>query len=115
MLSNMLNKLMDERILKCNLPSTAETTVRKASTGETVLTMIHYIHQRRTNTIDIIEDEIPLYDIDVDLYHPETISVIRVASLRMGLNAVLNLNKIRVHRISNLNNLSNLSFCEIIL
>ncbi|MBF9017582.1 MULTISPECIES: alpha-amylase family protein [unclassified Oceanispirochaeta] len=75
MFSFILEKLMDTRLLKTNLPTTAETTVRKASTGETVLTMIHYIHQRRTNTIDIIEDEIPLYDIDVDLYHPETISV----------------------------------------
>lgn len=74
--SHMLEKLMDVKILKSNLPSTAETTVRKSATGETVLTLIHYIHQRRTSTIDIIEDEIPLYDIDIDLLHSKTSSVI---------------------------------------
>jgi len=75
MLSYILETLMDSRLLKTNLPTTAETTIRKAVTGETVVTAIHYVHQRRTSTIDIIEDEIPLFDIEIDVQHSAAVSV----------------------------------------
>lgn len=75
MLSHVLERFVSEKLLKTNLPSTAETTMRKAPTGETVLTLIHYIPQRRTPAIDIVEDEIPLFDTEIDLLAPGASSV----------------------------------------
>ena len=60
-----LDLLMSKKIIVSDLPSTAEVTLRQSpvENGQVVLTVIHYVPQRRTDTIDIIEDVIPLYDI----------------------------------------------------
>ena len=54
------------KLVESNLPSTAEVTLRRSRIEDAplVLTVMHYIPQRRTQQIDIIEDTIPLYDID---------------------------------------------------
>lgn len=61
-----LSLLLDNKKVQSNLPSTAEVTLRTSSVDSetSVLTIMHYIPQRRTRTIDIIEDEIPLHDIE---------------------------------------------------
>jgi len=64
-----LSLLLDKKKVQSNLPSTAEVTLRTSSIDPktSVLTIMHYIPQRRTSTIDIIEDEIPLYNIEFSI------------------------------------------------
>jgi hypothetical protein len=60
-----LQLLLDKgKMVKSNLPSTAEVTVRKSAIEETgiIMSVMHYIPQRRTAGIDIVEDTIPLYN-----------------------------------------------------
>jgi len=69
MLRNTLHHLMDKPIVKHNGPSTLIVTVNEQQTSDTssrlVVHLLHYIPIRRTETIDIIEDVIPLFNLDL--------------------------------------------------
>jgi hypothetical protein len=59
-----LDLLLDEgQSVRSDLPSTAEVTLRRPAEDpdSLVLAVMHYIPQRRTEGIDIVEDTIPLY------------------------------------------------------
>lgn len=64
-----LSLLLDKKKVQSNLPSTAEVTLRTSSIDPltSVLTIMHYVPQRRTSTIDIIEDIIPLHNIEFSI------------------------------------------------
>ncbi len=62
-----LKKLLGEKILESNLPSTAEVTYRENSLGQKVVSVLNYIPQRRTDSIDIIEESIKLTDINMSI------------------------------------------------
>ncbi|HMA99468.1 MAG TPA: beta-galactosidase trimerization domain-containing protein, partial [Spirochaetota bacterium] len=71
-----LSRLLPEKLLESNLPSTAETALRRLPDKSLSLGILHYIHQRRTPTIDIIEEVIPLYNREIILKiskKPETV------------------------------------------
>ena len=51
-------------VVKGNLPSTAEVTLRELN-GETVLHLLSYNPAKRCHTIETLEDVIPLYDVEV--------------------------------------------------
>ncbi len=53
-------------LIKSNLPDTAELTVRRRD-KRMVLHLLHYIPQRKSRELDIIESVIPLYDRKVAL------------------------------------------------
>jgi hypothetical protein len=62
-----LHLLLDKgKMVRSNLPSTAEVTVRKSAINEKgiVITVMNYIPQRRTAGIDIVEDMIPLHTVE---------------------------------------------------
>lgn len=65
---NALSMLLEEPILRHNGPSTVLSTVNEQSDlGRYVIHFLHYIPERRGKSIDIIEDVIPLYNLEVSL------------------------------------------------
>lgn len=66
----LIDRLLPDPLLKVGAPSTAEATVlRQEADGETrdVVHLLHYIPQRRTPNLDLVEDVIPLFDVEVAL------------------------------------------------
>ncbi|OMF30758.1 beta-galactosidase [Paenibacillus sp. FSL H8-0548] len=60
---NALNMLLPDPLLKHNGPSTLLATVNEqAAENRQVVHLLHYIPERRSKTMDIIEDVIPLHD-----------------------------------------------------
>ncbi|MEM2960505.1 MAG: hypothetical protein QXU67_02750, partial [Candidatus Bathyarchaeia archaeon] len=62
---NAINNLMPDPILRHNLPSTAEVTVRRQG-GRHIVHILHYVPQRRAD-IDIVEDALPLIDVNIGI------------------------------------------------
>lgn len=66
LLRNALTRLLPEPLLRHNLPSTAEITVRRQ--GErSIVHVLHYVAQRRAEQMDIVEEVIPLHAVRVGL------------------------------------------------
>lgn len=63
---NSINYLLPEPILKHNLPSTAEVVVRRCR-GNYIVHILHYVPQRRAEGIDIVEDVLPINDVNIAL------------------------------------------------
>lgn len=64
--SALIDLLLPDPVLKVSAPSTAEVTLLRQSAGgeERLLAhLLHYVPQRRTPGLDIVEDILPLYDI----------------------------------------------------
>ncbi len=59
-----LDLLLPKRLVSSNLPSTAEVTLLRQDKCY-VLHILHYIPERRTPSLDIIEDIIPLYNVEL--------------------------------------------------
>lgn len=67
-LANCLKRLLPHALAgDNNLPSTALLTVRHSKDGNLLVHLLHYIHQRRGNTLDIIEDVLPLVDVQLSI------------------------------------------------
>ncbi|NOU96784.1 beta-galactosidase [Paenibacillus sp. LMG 31456] len=65
---NALNMLLPEPVLKHNGPSTILATLNEQSAeNRWVVHLLHYIPERRSADIDIIEDVIPVYEIKVSV------------------------------------------------
>jgi hypothetical protein len=62
-LANCLARLLPRpRIGANNLPSTAIVTVRRRQ-PDLLVHVLHYVHQRRGQALDVIEDVLPLHDV----------------------------------------------------
>lgn len=76
---NALEMLLPEPILQHNGPSTLLTTINNQNDqNRYVIHMLHYIPERRCKNIDIIEDIIPLYNIEVSVNIDKSIKEIRL-------------------------------------
>jgi hypothetical protein len=65
---NCLSRLLPRPLVKTDAPSTADVTVtRQPAEGRAIVHILHYIPERRSETIDTIEDVIPLHDVTVQL------------------------------------------------
>ncbi len=65
---NCLARLLPRPLVKTDAPSTADVTVtRQPDLRRTIVHVLHYIPERRSDTIDTIEDVIPLHDVTVQL------------------------------------------------
>lgn len=65
---NCIDLLLDTPLVIGNLPSTARVTVNLQELSEskrTVVHILHYIPERRCKSIDIIEDVIPIYNVNL--------------------------------------------------
>jgi len=66
-IGNCLARLLPApRVGENNLPSTAVVTVRQQAES-LVLHLLHYVHQRRGRSLDIIEDVLPLHDVEISV------------------------------------------------
>jgi hypothetical protein len=66
-IANCLARLLPTpRVVRHNLPSTAIITVRQQR-HDLIVHLLHYVHQRRGKTLDIIEDVIPLHDAELSI------------------------------------------------
>lgn len=57
-----LRRLLEERLIESDLPSTAEVTLRRNGADQYVLTILSYIPQRRSENLDIVEEPVPLFN-----------------------------------------------------
>ncbi|MGI6201651.1 MAG: beta-galactosidase trimerization domain-containing protein [Christensenellales bacterium] len=65
---NALNLLLPARVIRHDGPSTLRVTVnRQQAQRRDVIHLLHYVPERRTQTIDIIEESIPLADLTFTL------------------------------------------------
>ena len=68
LLLNAIDMLLGEPVLRHDGPSTILATVNEqADKNRWVVHLLHYIPERRSQDIDIIEDVIPLYDVRVSV------------------------------------------------
>ncbi len=61
---NCLNLIITEKLIYTNLPSTAEVTLNRQESSF-ILHVLHYIPERRAQELEVIEDNIPLYNIEM--------------------------------------------------
>jgi hypothetical protein len=69
---NALDMLLPEPLVRHNGPTTMRVTVNAQAAGPEgpdrwVVHLLHYIPERRSQDIDVIEDVIPLYDVKVSI------------------------------------------------
>jgi len=68
---NALSLLLPDKLVETNAPTTAHMVLNyQEPYSRHVLHILHYIPQRRCEEIDIVEDVIPLYDVDVKVKLP---------------------------------------------
>ena len=79
LVQNALALLMPDSVIQHNAPSTLLTTVMEQKTqNRWVVHLLHYIPERRGEAFDIIEDVIPLYNIELTLKTPSEVAGIRI-------------------------------------
>ncbi len=77
-LANCIARLLPRpRIGANNLPTTAQVTVRGQG-ADLIVHLLHYVHQRRGKTLDIVEDVIPLHDVKVSVRTSRSPSAVRL-------------------------------------
>jgi hypothetical protein len=77
-LGNCIARLLPRpRIGAHNLPSTAIVTVRQQG-HDLLVHLLHYVHQRRGQTLDVIEDVLPLHDVQLDVRAAQRPAAVRL-------------------------------------
>jgi hypothetical protein len=67
LIGNCLSRLLPRpRVGANNLPTTATVTVRRLQ-SDLIVHILHYVHQRRGNGLDIVEDVLPLHDVTISI------------------------------------------------
>nr|AIC77300.1 alpha-L-fucosidase [uncultured bacterium] len=78
-IGNCLARLLPApRVGANNLPSTAIVTVRQQG-ADLLVHLLHYVHQRRGQGLDVIEDALPLVDIELSVRaecRPQTVQLV---------------------------------------
>lgn len=76
LLRNTLRHLLGHQLVRHNGPSTMQITINEQAVDDAtrwIVHLLHYIPLRRSSTIDVIEDVIPLYDIEVCIRVPQVV------------------------------------------
>ena len=77
-LLNCIARLLDKpRIGGNNLPSTAQVTVRSQG-DDLIVHLLHYVHQRRGKGLDVVEDVIPLHDVEMSVRSEQRPSAVQL-------------------------------------
>jgi hypothetical protein len=66
---NTLERLLPEPLLRLDAPTSTETSVCRQG-KRTIVHILHYSPERRTEKLDLIEDIVPLYDLPMSLKLP---------------------------------------------
>jgi hypothetical protein len=78
-LANCLARLLPQpRVGEHNLPSTAIVTIRRQQ-SDLLVHVLHYIHQRRGQGLDVIEDVLPLYNVALSVRAARRPAAVRLA------------------------------------
>lgn len=68
LVKNLIDRLLPEPLLKVSAPTSTEATVmRQTSPARTIVHLLQYCPERRTKTLDIVEDVVPLHDVAVSI------------------------------------------------
>ncbi len=81
MLRNTLTYLLDKQLVTHNGPSTLNVTINQQEQGDTsrwVTHLLHYIPIRRSETIDVIEDVIPLFDLELNIQVSDGVQTVKL-------------------------------------
>ncbi len=65
-LAALLDRLLETRNLVTSLPTTGRATLLEQN-GRRVVHLMHYVPERRADGMDLIEDRLPLSDVEVDV------------------------------------------------
>lgn len=66
LVGNILQRLLREALLRVEAPTTTETTVMRQG-KRTIVHLLQYAPERRTEKLDIVEDIVPLFDVPLSL------------------------------------------------
>ncbi len=84
-LANCLNILLPQpRVGTHNLPSTAIITARQQG-DDLLVHLLHYIHQRRGHSLDVIEDVLPLHDATLSIRATQRPSAVQLVPERQAI------------------------------
>jgi hypothetical protein len=76
---NALDRLLPDPLVRHNGPTTLQVTVNaQPDENRWIVHLLHYIPERRSREIDIIEDVIPLYQVGLSIQSPRIKAVICV-------------------------------------
>jgi hypothetical protein len=71
---NAINLLLPEPLVKHDGPSTLQVTLtEQASHGRWILHLLHFIPERRSETLEVIEDVISLFKVKVEIKAPASV------------------------------------------
>lgn len=85
-IGNCIARLLPQpRVGAHNLPSTAIVTVRQQN-ADLIVHLLHYVHQRRGKMLDIIEDVIPLHNVEVSIRAEREPSSVRLVPEDQAVN-----------------------------
>jgi len=74
---NALGLLLPEPLVRHDGPTTLQVTINEqAAERRWVVHLLHYIPERRSQDIDVIEDVIPLYDLNVSVRVPQKVKAV---------------------------------------
>lgn len=89
MLNNTLHHLLGKSLISHNGPSTLQVTLNRQQIDGNerwIVHLLHYIPIRRSDHIDVIEDVIPLYDIDLRIQITQPVRGARLVPEDISLN-----------------------------
>lgn len=66
LVEKLLDRLLPEPLIRVKAPAMAEVSVTRQG-RRTVVHLLHYCPQRRTPTLDIVEDVVPLLNVEISL------------------------------------------------
>jgi len=84
LVQQVLDQLLPEPLLRVAAPTSTEVTVMQQN-RRTIVHLLNYCPERRTKTIDIIEDIVPLANVPVSLKFVKRPKVVYLAPTREGL------------------------------
>ena len=87
-------RLLPQPILRHSGPSTITTSVMRQA-QRTVVHLLHYIPERRGQQVDVIEDVIPLYNVDISVHVAQPVQ--RVTIEPAGVSVATQLRDGRLH------------------
>ncbi len=75
MVLNALALLLPEPLVRHTGPTTLQVTVNEQAADQRwVVHLLHYIPERRSQAIDVVEDVIPLHDVDISIRVPAAVT-----------------------------------------
>jgi hypothetical protein len=91
MFLNALNMLLADPMVKIKAPnSTLAAVNEQKENNRWILHLLHYIPERKGNDFDIVEDVIPLYDVNVSVRVPRRVKKVTMVPQNKNIKATTN-------------------------